>query len=206
MRRLRDAGFEEFVRWYLARERRKRRQPEDSERRHWDPILAEMRGAHPDKLRPWFERARWSVVSLESIEEAASLVCVDGPETRRNKLITGLGPDHRLARNVVAAARAIGYFDNDEVSKSNAVEGHFRQERLEAFRRAWPRFEKAERLTLCTLNAGERLENPGGSYYLHDGFGRLLAWLYAIVYEGREYQPIEAFLAEEAPTGDFSRR
>ncbi len=51
---------------------------------------------------------------------------------------------------------------------------------------------------LCSLNAGERRENPHGTWYLHDGFGRLVPYLYGAIYEGREFSPIEALLAEES--------
>ncbi len=197
MRRLRSASFEEYVHWYLVRERRKRGQEQELNGRSWNSIFTEMRGTHPDKLRSWFDRAAWSVVSLENAGEALQLVCVDGPDTRRNGLVTGEGVDNRLAGRVVESARANGYFDNDSVRRSNSVETHFRQDRIEAYRRTWPQFTGEERLVLCTLNQDERRENPNGTFYLHDGFGRLMPWLYAIVYEGREYHPIETFLAEE---------
>ena len=206
MRRLRCASFEDYVRWYLRRERTKRRQQADLGERSWISLLNEMRGTHPDKLRTWFERAKWSIVLLEDPEEALSLVCVDGPDTRRNGLVTGMGVNHRIARAVVSAAREFVYFDNEVIRRTNAVEWHFRQDSLEAYRRNWPRFEGANRLVLCTLNEDERSENPAGNYYLHDGFGRLLPWLYAIVYEQREYAPIEAFLAEENRADGFIRR
>jgi hypothetical protein len=156
-----------------------------------------MRRLHPDKLRSWFERARWSIVSLEVIEEAMSLVLLDHSEMRRNGLVMGAGPNRRLARALVAAAHNTEYFDNKEVVSRNAVESHYRQERIEAYRKSWPQLRGIERLAICDLNVEEKAENPGGTYYLHDGFGRLLPYLYAVTYEGRDYAPIEAFLAEE---------
>jgi hypothetical protein len=198
VRLVRRAGFEEFVRWYLARERQKKHQPEsDLSGTSWDSVLAQMRRWHPGKLRPWFEGARWSIVSLDAVEDAMTVVCVDNRETRRRGLVTGSGIDNRLSRTVVAAAHDLGHFDNRDLEKSNAVEWHFRQRRIDAFRRKWPELRDGERLTICTLNAGEKRENPGGTYYLHDGFGRLLPFLYGILYEGRAYCPIEAFLADE---------
>jgi hypothetical protein len=196
MERLRSASFEEYVRWYLERERRKRGQ-EPAPGRSWSAMLHEMRASHGAKLRPWFERARWSLVALGMQAEAMSLVCVDSQETRRNQLVSGTALNNRLARTVVVAAHENGYFDNLGVRSTNAVEGHYRQERIEVYRRNWPQLRDRERLTLCTLNAGEQAENPEGSYYLHDGFGRLLPLLYLVVYESRAYTPIEAFLAED---------
>jgi hypothetical protein len=157
-----------------------------------------MRRTWPGKLRPWFEGARWSIVSFDALSEAMSLVCVDNWESRRNRIVVGSSPDNRLARTVVAAARDTGYFDNREVQRSNSVDWHYRQEKINAFRKNWPELHNTERLTICSLNASERIENPSGTYYLHDGFGRLLAYLYSTVYEGREYGAIEAFLAEDS--------
>jgi hypothetical protein len=194
---IRTASFEEFVRWYLVRERRKRMAESDLTGRSLNSLVTEMQRLHPDKLRPWFERARWSIVSLDAVNDAMHLVCLDNWEVRRNRLVSGAGSDNRIARAVVARARDIHYFDNERVRRSNSVEAHFRQERIEAFRRNWPVLKEDERLTICDLNSEERAENPSGTYYLHDGFGRLLAYLYAIVYEGRQYGPIEAFLAEQ---------
>jgi hypothetical protein len=195
MRPVRSASFEEFVLWYLTRERQKRNQPVDLSGRSSASLLAEMRRSHPDKLRPWFEGGRWSIVSLEAIAEAMSLVCLDNWEIRRNRLVNGYG--NRLVRMVVAAARATVYFDNPDVIRRNSVEGHYRQQRIVAFRKSWPELRGDERLTICDLDAAEKAEHPDGTYYLHDGLGRLLAYLYAVLYEGREYRPIEVFLAEQ---------
>jgi hypothetical protein len=194
---VRASSFDEFIHWYLARERWKRKEDLDLRGRSWSSLHSEMRRLHPDKLRSWFEHARWSIVSLEVVEEVMSLVLLDDNEVRRNGLVKGDGPDNRLARAVVAAAHDSGYFDNKEVTSRNAVEGHYRQERIEAYRKSLPQLRGRERLVICDLNADERAGNPGGTYYLHDGFGRLLPYLYAIIYEGRDYCPVEAFLAEE---------
>jgi hypothetical protein len=196
MRRVRSSSFEEFIRWYLGKERLKRGQDPDLSGRSWDDLVREMRRAEAGKLRHWFEDARWSIVSLDDISEAMHLVLVDNWEARQNRLIRE-GLDNRLARTIVTMARETGYYDNPEILKSNSVIAHFRQERIAAFRKSWPELRDGERLTICDLNADEKAENPGGTYYLHDGFGRLLAYLYMIFFEGREYNPIEAFLAEE---------
>jgi hypothetical protein len=160
-----------------------------------------MRQFHPAKLRPWFERGRWNIISLDGMQEAMTLVCVDSWETRRNRLVQESGPNNRLARSVIAAARESGYFDNPDAGASNSVERHYRRDHIQAFRQNWPEFRGQERLVLCSLNADEKRQNPAGTYYLHDGFGRLLAYLYGIAYEGRPYSPIEAFLAESDSCG-----
>jgi hypothetical protein len=197
MRIIRGASFEEFVRWYLAREGRKRKQNQDLTGRSWESLLAEMRHSEGGKLRPWFEGALWSIASFDTVAEAMSLVCVDNWQTRGSRLVTGVGSDNRLARTLVAAARETGYFDNHTLMKSNSVERHNRQERIDAFRRNWVPLQDDERLTVCDLNAAEKAESPGGTYYLHDGFGRLLAYLYLVVYEKQQYRPIEVFMCQE---------
>jgi hypothetical protein len=191
LQRSRAATFEEYVRWYLGRERRKGRPGADLNTASWEAIAAEMRDTHPGKLRAWFEGAEWSVVTLDEPQDALTLVCVDNTETRRNRLVIGSAPNNRLARNVILAAHTHQHFENEEVCRA-------------ASRRSQPPFEGNERLVLCSLNEDERRQNPDASYYLHDGFGRLLPWLYAVVYEGRPYQPAEAFLAlnrRSAPLG-----
>jgi hypothetical protein len=160
-----------------------------------------MRRAEPGKLRRWFDAACWSIVSLDDFADAMSLVCVDNWETRRSGLVRGDRPDCQVMSVVVRAALETRYFDNREVLRTNSVEAHFRQERINAFRKTWPAFRDEERITICDLNPDEKAQNPSGTYYLHDGYGRLLAYLYAIAYEGREYLPIEAFLAQ-ARSGD----
>ena len=195
---MRDASFTEYVGWYLARERRKRQQEADAPARAWNAQLAEMQRLHPAKLRSWFPRACWTVVSLDAIGEAMSLVCLDNWETRGNRLVSGAGPDHRLAARLVVGARAAGYFDNPAVLGSDAVEGHFRQAHIGAFRVRWPDLAGGNRIVICDLNAGEKADNPSGSFYLHDGTGRLLAYLYLVAFEGRRYNPVEAFLATQA--------
>jgi hypothetical protein len=153
--------------------------------------------SHPAKLRAWFERARWSIVLLDAVDEAMDLVCVDNWETRRNGLMTDGGADRRLARTLVARARATAYFDNAGIIASNAVEAHYRQDRICAYRYARPEFRGEDRVIICDLDAGERSESPKAKYYLNDGFGRMLSYLYLVAHEGLEYRPVEAMLAEE---------
>jgi hypothetical protein len=190
---LRDSSFEEFATWYLERERRKRGGPLPS-----DPIR-EMQRAHPAKLRRWFPRGHWRIAQLQEPADALSLVCLDNWETRRAFLVSGTGPDIRLAASLVGQARANYYFDNNTIMRTDSVESHYRQTPIEQFRAYWPILRGPERLTIIALNDDERAENPSGTYYLHDGLGRLLAYLYLVVFEGRDYHPIEVFLAEPGP-------
>jgi hypothetical protein len=194
MRFIRSSSFEEFVRWYLMRERRKHGLIPNLGGMSWPAALSGMRSEHAGKLRPWFDRARWSIVCFETLEETLKLVCVDNPESRRNRFIRS-GPDSRLLGSVLNAVRETGFFE--EGGGPQASERYYRDEGIEVFRRTWPQLCDAERLALCSLNDDELRENPSGSHYINDGFGRLLTVTYLIVYEGREYRPVEAFLAEQ---------
>jgi hypothetical protein len=196
MRTLRNSSFEEFVGWYLARESRKSGQPEHAADLAPDVLVNQMRYLHAGKLRSWFSRANWTIVSLDTLDDVMRLVCMDSWETRQNRLIRESGLNNRLARNIVTAA-----FETDNLSGSseaacNSVEACRRRDRIETFRHSFPELCGNERLVICSLNDDESQSNPDGNYYLHDGFGRLLAYLYLVAYEGRKYSPVEAFLAE----------
>jgi hypothetical protein len=196
MRDIRPASFDEFVAWYLRRETRKGNRPA----RLGTPaeLRDEMRRCHAGKLRDWFPRAVWRVVELTSLEEILGLVCVDGLETRRNGLLgSPQEANRRILSRVIQNALGTGYFDDCKMAMRDPAEHSQRQQKIEAFRSEWPSLAGEERVVLCDLNAGERRENPGGTYYLHDGFGRLLAAGFLILHEGRKWTPIEAFLALE---------
>lgn len=196
MRFVRQSSFEEFIRHYLERERRKHRQNPDLSGVPMELLMAEMRETWPGKLRGWFERGRWSVVSMDTPGDAMTLVCLDNPAMRAAGLVDGAARDNRIARTVVARAHETGLFEDRGTTGGGLIEA-FRTKRTEAMRANWPPLRGGERLVLSSLNSGEKAENPSGSWYLHDGCGRLVAYLYAVAYENRPYAPIEALLAEE---------
>ncbi len=195
MRDLCAASFEEFIAWYLRREARKGNRVAYAGTA--GELRAEMNRVHPGKLRPWFPQAVWRMVELTEPDEILSLVCVDGPDTRRNGLVGSLESNPRILRRVVENARRAKYFDNGIVAARDPGEYSKRQRKIEAFRSEWPSLAGDERIVLCAMNSGELCENPSGSYYLHDGFGRLLACAYMVAYESRKFTPIEAFLASK---------
>jgi hypothetical protein len=200
MRTLRQSSFEEFVRWYLLRESRKYAQPGPAASDAPDVLANQMLYLHPRKLRSWFSRGNWTIVSLDTVEDAMRLVCVDSWELRHNRLIRESGPNNRLARNIVAAAYETGHFNGSNQAACSSAEAICRRDRIEAFRRSLPELRGNERLVICSLNDDEAQRNPEANYYLHDGFGRLLSYLYLIAYERRTYSPVEAFLAEALPS------
>ena len=136
-------------------------------------------------------------------------VFLDDALLRQKTLIKGDPPNARLARSCVAAAREIGYFEGTSCFTGQPPDRLSHGARIATMRRNWLELRDGERLVFCDLNKDERTENPGGTYYLQDGLGRLLPYLYLVVYEGYEFCPIEAFLADDvfdATTTDFFDR
>ena len=157
----------------------------------------EMRKFHANKLRGWFRFARWSLVEFDEPEELTTLICVDASFTRKDRLMTGKAPDFRIMGRVVAAALEVGHFAELEEASRHSLEAYFKHERMERFRQELPRLRDGERIALCTPNNDERTQNPSGTWYLHDGFGRLLPWLYLVRLEGHAFTAVEAFLIED---------
>lgn len=200
MRRVREADFDDYVEWYLRREERKGTlnhkfgvptTPQDR--------LSLMKTRHRGKLRPWFPEARWSVVELGRCEDIERLICLDSRWTRNTGLTRSTAqPNYRLLRQYVLNAREINYFGTVHALEIDREEYKKRQCKLRAFRREWPQFRDDERLVICTPEVSEIGRNLEGTYYLHDGIGRLLPYLYMIYFEGQDFGPVEAFLSEQA--------
>jgi hypothetical protein len=197
MRFLREASIEEFIRCYLSRERRKLGLENNLGEISDFALEREMRRFHANKLRGWFRFARWSMVEFDEPEELMTLICVDASFTRRDRLMAGKAPDFRIMGRVVAAALEVGHFAELEEASRISLEAYFKHERMERFRRGLPLLKDAERIALCTPNEEERTQNPSGTWYLHDGFGRLLPWLYLVSLEGYAFTPVQAFLIED---------
>src|SRR5262249_332134 len=67
-----------------------------------------------------------------------------------------------------------------------------------AFKDCHFRLEGSSRLVICSSSSDERRENPAGQYYLHDGAGRALAYMILVKENKATFDPVEAFLAQEA--------
>jgi hypothetical protein len=189
VRRLAASSLQEYIDWYLARERRKRGGPElpatAAER------CALMERAHRGKLRAWFPTAEWSIVLLEEVRELERLVFWHSPGgwAQWHGLVVEDGtPDWRtLGRVAENAARG------DYLRKVPDPQ-HLHYYR--AYRDCHFRLEGGSRLALCSLTPEEKAENPGGSYYLQDGNGRSLPYLLFVNEDRARFEPVEAFLAE----------
>jgi len=185
MQELRAASFDEFVAWYLARERRKNPQrtvPETAPERR-DMMYNDHRG----KLRGWFEEGRWGVVLFEKPDELESLIFHEADWVRKEGFLVGTGEDYRLLGRVVSNAIQAGFpwnsSDLRHLTYCTAIgRGHFR-------------LEGSSRLVVCTPNPEEKQRNPSGTYYLHDGTARALAYMVLVKQEAIPFEPVEAFLA-----------
>jgi hypothetical protein len=186
MRHLRGSTFDEYVEWYLSRERRENPNlnvPDTAPAR-----MDMMKRDHGGKLRFWFEKGRWSVVLLER-EEFANLIFHEDGWTRQEGLLVDDGQNYRLLGRVADRALESGY-----LTKTNDKR-HL--EYYTAFRRCHFRPEGISRLVICAANDAERKANPGGSFYLHDGTGRGLPYMILVTENPAMFEPVEAFLAQE---------
>jgi hypothetical protein len=190
MRFIRQSSYDEFVEWYLRREQRKGTIAEV-------PALAEKRvqlfeRPPVDKIGDllWlFRAADWYVISLDSREEFDRLVYLDVEWTRSKGLIDPAhGKNFRLLRQVARNALHKHYLEKPDASKH--------REYYEKFG-AGLRLCGDDRLTLRTMRPVEHDMNPAGIRYLHDGAGRGLPYMLRVL-EGMPYEPVEAFVAEEA--------
>ncbi len=189
MERVRYSSIDEFIEWYLRREQRKHNEPAVPPR--FKERREVMRHHHSGKLRDWFWNAAWSIVLLDKVEDVGRLVFYDDNAwTRREGLINDAdGRDCRLLRKVAENAIKNKYLERNPNSQHRRY--------YDAMRDCHFRLEHASSLAVCTLNGDERAQNPGGTFYLHDGTGRALPYL-ILVMEGRiAFEAIMAFLAEE---------
>ncbi len=200
MRIVRPSSFDEYVNWYLRREATKRKLP---------PTIhttiatkrKEMEEKHgKGKLRKWFELGRWHIVELETPnEEIENLVCLDSQWTRDCKLLNPNGTlDYRLLKVLVKNAKETNYFDlaaHSEWKDNREYQKHLQY--LKDFRDGDLILKEENRIVLCSLDNNERSKNPSGTYYLHDGIGRLVPYLYTILNEAKPFVPVEAFVVEE---------
>ena len=148
------------------------------------------------ELHPRFEKARWSIVELDTEQELSNLVYLAIPRTHEQGLLKGTDRNYRLLKNVVKNAKESNYFDNEQLHTQNPDEYKAHQRYLERFRRNWSSLRGDNRIVLRSLVKSERESNPDGTYYIQDGDTRMLAYLYQIIYEGKSFLPVEAFLAE----------
>jgi len=186
MRHLRGSTFDEYVEYYLLREKRKN--PTQVLPGTAPARFDVMRSDHSGKLRRWFEKARWCVVLLD-LQELESLVFLESDWTKAEGLVVKDGVNYRLLGKV--AERAIG---SNYLSRTSA-QRHLDYYRT--FKSCQFRLEGSSRLVICSSSADERRDNPAGQYYLHDGTGRALSYMILVKEDAAMFDPVEAFLAQE---------
>ncbi len=185
MRTLAAATYEDYVWWYLKREKYKGRQfpwPGTAEE-----ALTCMREVHWGKLRPWFPAGEWSIVRFEQAWELELLVFMHSEQTVTSGLLPQEGPKNfRLLGRVVENALADGCLAH----KENARIAHY----VSCFQAGSLSLVGESRLVICSSNKHEMAWNPAGRFYLHDGSARALAYLVHLRQGGTGESPVEAFL------------
>jgi hypothetical protein len=201
MNTTRTTSYVEFVTWYLEREYSKRGKA--------IPALGSiseqmntMDREHRGKLCSWFPSAGWTILELESEGELFSLVCLASDWTRQSGLLRDEASlDHRILRSFVRNATECNYF-SDLTRPILHAENMEKRQRYISRLRVDPtiKFTGDNRIVLRSLSRGEKSSNPSGTYYLHDGLGRMLAYAYLISRRQLHFRPVEAFLAIEPRT------
>lgn len=203
MKIVKNSSFEEYIQWYLQREFEKNERPEDDPENYKNlyDLKKYMRLKHSGKVRDWFHVGKWFIIQIDDINDIDNLVCLDGgwvkeyliPDESRNE------KNFRILKKIVSNAKESEYFmkSKDDLRKNEYSKRFEYYNKLKQGGCLLPRLINQDKIVLCSLNSSEKSQNPTGTYYLHDGLGRLLAYKYLIDYEGKHLNtPIEAFLVE----------
>ncbi len=189
MDKMRESSYNEFIKWYLERE--KREKPEDNfSRIPWSARNRRklMKKSHAGKLESWFERGYWSIISITQDEFERSMV-LEGEWTEVDGLVDPSSDEleYRLLRSVAHTAIRIGYLE----TKAN--------ERMRDYYRKLKSGDismSQEYIVLRSLGPNEATNrNPDALFYLHDGLGRSLPYQVLITEGYLSYEPVTAFLA-----------
>lgn len=180
MRYLSGATYDDYIEWYLRREKRKNptsELPETAVERK--RIMNEQ---HPGKIRAEFPTANWSVVLLDQ-SDLENLVFLDSDWTKQE----GLTIEGRSRKLRDVANRAI----IQDYLKKTSAEKH--QLYYNAMKDCHFRLDGSSRLVIRRSIEGE---TKHGEYYLHDGSGRALSYLLLLKQESNvAFESVEAFLA-----------
>ena len=189
MKILGSTCFDDFVAWYLQREQAKGRLP--SVPTTPDERRALMESTHAGKLWPGCPAWSWSLVELDAAD-LPDLLILDCDWTRDESLVReGVV---RTLDNAVTHALDSGYFINETEQRARH-QAYYRE-----YVKSSPSGQTLGTLVIrtllydevsCTVMAGR----SDISYYLHDGFGRLLPYLALSRLQQVKAIKLKAFLA-----------
>jgi len=191
MKILRESSRDEYFKFYLERERRKSRSQEPVPATP-DRRIREMERDHRDKILPYrgHVATAWHLVALNS-EDFGRLLFYDdagaGADSWTRPFVDDYKAqaDYRLLRNVAARPKA----------QASVKESHYYAEMQQG---KWVPLQGDNKIALRTLVHNEGDRNPSAKYYVHDGTGRCLAYMVLILQEKLRFEPVEAFLCEQA--------
>jgi len=154
---------------------------------------------HGGKIRGWFPSAEWRLIELDSASDRETLVCLASEWTRNSGLLRNENSvNNRILSTFVRHAVENNYFGEFERPILHGENSQKRQIYIQRLRDdPTIRFEDDNRVVLCSLTSGERASNSSGTFYLHDGLGRMLAYGYLIAMKHRAFRAVEAFAAIE---------
>jgi hypothetical protein len=193
---IRQASYDEFISWYLRREFSKRGMPIPelgSVSQQRETMSRDQKG----KLQPWFLSGKWSLVELESENDLLPLVCLASDWTRNSGLLANEDlSDSRVLKRFVDQAIDVNYFAEAGRPTSRAENMEKRGFYLsQILSNPAMRFVGDDCIVLRSLCADEKRRNPSGTFYLHDGLGRMMSYAYAISRGVVAFSPVEAFMA-----------
>ena len=218
MERLKRIDFDDYARWYLAREaREKRRLPVPNFRRAratWMKIW------HGGKMVPWFEnQAEWWSCRIMTVAELEQLLVLPSAWTRAAGIVRTDEP--RILVNAARRAQQAYFFDRSPeedaamVCRANRLGRYCFDNRqannaplavprlLAYYRRHQDgfRIDGPDAIVLRSLEDDERreMEHFGcrkTQYYLHDGLGRMLSYMVLLQRGLIKFRPIMALVAD----------
>ena len=194
-----ESTFDEYSFWFLTRMKERKQHTPEFPLGTLVPETPEDRLAALKPLKgkcpPWFERARWTIVSMTAAD-LATVVVVDNEKIRGLGLLR-TGTDRTLD-NTARIAIKMGYFERPDAADPR------HQEYYHKLLEGQLSLSGPNRLVLRELRAGEATLHPepcpgyfpARTLYLHDGFGRGLP-LMILVQRGilPATTPVEAFVA-----------
>lgn len=192
MNTVRTSSFDEFIEWYLNREKWKVRErkdeviciPSDPNKRC---DMMRQNSEWEDKIHNWFHTGTWSIVELTQNEFGRLIPAYFGWTCE-------LIRTSRIRRHNRGLLRCMAR-EAIEKSHLNSDAGQAHREYYEKLKKQEFRLRGQHRIVLCSSGKAERKANPKGLYHLQDGWGRSLPYQILLLEKQLSYEAVEAFLA-----------